>query len=188
MYFQQVPLLCACGGPRGTSQCVSGLTEARLIEKWLRQRGVQHVYRDDFSTETIGNLVFAYIGFLLPLGARRVFFVTDSIHAPRLARLADHILRNLAEVIVTAVDPTLSIEETRYQEQLECAGSDFVDALLDEVPPGDPGRAFEWVSVRHQAKPYAGWKLSDVRTRLQQQVRANGAQANGGPQTASRII
>ena len=169
-HFERPPLVLACGGSRGTMQCLPSVTEAHLIQDWLRQRGVQDVYRDDFSRETIGNLVFAYVGLLQPLGLRRVIFVTDSIHAPRVSRLANHILKNLTDVIVMGADPALSTEDRMHQERLESAGSTFVDAFINEVPPGNPDRAFEWVSTRHHDKPYSAWQLSAVKRHLRQQM------------------
>ena len=38
----------------------------------------------------------------------------------------------------------------------------FVERFLDEVTPGQPDEAFEWVSCNHKAHPYLGWDIAEV--------------------------
>ena len=164
------PTIVASGGTRGTALCPSGLTEANLIESWLRHRGVHPVLRDDFSRETIGNLALVYCGFLEPLRICSVVFITDCTHSARVQRLADHILGGLVEVRVSASLLPFDVREAPIQLQLETAGSSFVDKLLREVPRGDPEAAFAWVAEHHRMKPYRSVRVGELKKRLREQL------------------
>jgi len=131
------------------------------------RRGIRQVYRDDLAEETIGNLVFTYIGLLLPLGIQRVTFVTDQIHSGRVQRLANHILGGLVEVLVSSPEGSLPGPYATISEEMERNGAHFVDALVRDVPPADPHQAFEWVAARHRDQPYRSWTLGLVQKHFQ---------------------
>jgi uncharacterized SAM-binding protein YcdF (DUF218 family) len=160
-------LAVASGGRRGTSGSKAGPTEAYLTEQWLMRRGIRKVYRDDLAQETIGNLVFTYVGLLLPLGIQRVTFVTDQTHSGRVQRLADHILGGLVEVFVSSPEGSLLGPHATTSGEIERNGAHFVDALIRDVPPADPHQAFEWVAATHRDHPYRSWTLGLVQKHFQ---------------------
>ena len=77
--------------------------------------------REDFSRETVGNVALTFLGLMRPLGVRRVIFVTDQIHAPRVEKLAGHILRGRVDVTVSPSSWLLSSEAAFKESQSEPA-------------------------------------------------------------------
>jgi DUF218 domain len=152
--------LVASGGLHGTGGTI--VTEAQMIDRWFRQRQFTRLYRDDFAAETVGNIVFSTLGILRPIGVEHIVFVTDVCHAPRVEKYALHILKGLMKVSISAAPWPLSAEAEAKEQQTEKAGLHFVDRFLDEVPPGNPEYAFEWISANHKAHPYLGWNLEEI--------------------------
>ncbi|MEZ5399242.1 MAG: YdcF family protein [Bryobacteraceae bacterium] len=152
--------LIASGGIRGTGGAL--VTEAQLIDAWFRDRGFEPLLREDFSAETVGNLSLTFLGLMRPLGVQNVTVVTDECHAPRVEMLAVHILKGLVNVTVSAAPWPLSPEEADRQFRGELNGMPFIERLLDEVTPGQPDEAFEWVSSNHKSHPYLGWDIAEV--------------------------
>jgi hypothetical protein len=150
----------ASGGTAGTSGGI--ITEAQLTARWFLRRGYPRLLRDDFASETVGNLIFSALGILLPLGVRECVFVTDVCHAPRVEAYSQHILQGLIKSSVAAAAWPLSEAEKQSENNAEKAGWHFLQKFLDDVPPGDPESAFDWVSANHQAQPYVGWKLHQI--------------------------
>jgi DUF218 domain len=161
-------IVVASGGLNGTAGSL--WSEAQLIDLVFQRWGFVRLYHEDFSAESVGNIVFAFLGFLLPLGATEVTFVTDDCHAPRVNRLAQHILKGLMKVSVTAAPWPLSHAEFEEEFKRELAGYAFVDELLSDVPPGMPEYAFDWISDNHKSHPYLGWDIEEVVTVMRGQV------------------
>jgi DUF218 domain len=157
----------ATGGLTGTGGEI--WTEAQLIDRSFRRWGFGRLWRDDFALESIGNVVFPTIAFLSPLEVRRVQFVTDVVHAPRVEAYARHILSGRIEVTVAAAPWPLSEAEEIRERQAEAAGWGFVQRFVEEVSPGEPEDAFEWVSDNHKSHPYIGWDLDQIASILRGQ-------------------
>ena len=152
--------LIVSGGVRGTGGAL--VTEAQLMDRWFRSQGFGPPVREDFSRETVGNITLTFLGIIRPLGAERVTFVTDHCHAARVATLAQHILKGRADITVSPSPWPLSAEEAEQEFRSELSGMPFIERLLDEVTPGQPDEAFDWVSSNHKAHPYLGWELAEV--------------------------
>ncbi len=161
-------LVVAAGGTIGTGGSL--WSEAQLICETFRSWGYPRVYRDDFSSETIGNVIFVALGILAPLGITNVTFVTDTCHAPRVDAIAQHLLADHCIVVVAASPWPLSPEEEQHEHELEARGGAFVDQFLAEVSRGDLVGAFEWVAFNHKGHPYLGWDIEEIITFLRGQL------------------
>ena len=99
----------------------------------------------------------------------KVEFVTDVVHAPRVEAYTRHILSERIDVAVAAALWPLSEAEEIHERNAEAAGWGFVQRFVEEVTPGQPEEAFEWVSESHKSHPYIGWDLDQIVSILREQ-------------------
>jgi hypothetical protein len=161
-------LVIASGGLIGTSG--SSRTEAQLIDCTLRSWGYRGVFREEFALDSVGNVSMSFLGFIRPLHVPAVAFVTDPPHAARVEVLSKHILRGLADASVEVAPWPLSAADEQEERKREQNGWSFVEQFLDEVPPGMPEYALEWVAANHRSHPYIGWDVEELVAALHGQI------------------
>jgi len=161
-------LVIASGGLTRASN--SGLTEAQGIDFYLRARGFHGLFREEFATESVGNVSLSFLAFLTLFEVPIVTFVTDSPHADRMNVFARHILQGRIQAEISIAPWPLSPEEEIEEVKIEADGWKFVNRFLEEVPPGMPKLALKWISENHRSNPYRGLDVEKVVAAMRGQV------------------
>jgi hypothetical protein len=144
-------------------------TEASAGMEYLRSRGLKtppvHVLQENLSTETVGNFVFASLGFLQPLRVNKVVTITSPGHSNRCHRYANRLWGTKIEHVVIHAGPVSITTEMK-----ELALSDYVSDFVSQPKTNTYEGALEFVRERNKDKCADYYSTDDARSHLLDQL------------------